>query len=448
MKKKLRLDYRNIVGFVTEQDIANQIKKAKIAYQTVKDESGAGADMLGWKTLPSTIAMDQIKDIKRCATLLSEKCEIVVVIGVGGSYLGSKAIIDTMTNPFSVHRTRKRPHIIWAGNNLSGDYAYELKEMLATKEFGIIVISKSGTTLEPALAFRFIRNLAEKKYGRTEAAKRIVAITDETKGALRELAQAEGYTSFVIPDNVGGRFSVFTPVGLLPIALAGIDIESLMEGAYYIEEKLTDDDLEDEDNYMLQYAAIRNLMYEKGKKMEIIASFEPRLMTLTEWWKQLFGESEGKNRQGIFPSNVVYSTDLHSIGQYIQDGERIFFETFIDIEKCENDIIVRKDKDDIDGLNYVSGKTLGEINILAKKGVMLAHTDGGVPNMSIQISKIDAENMGALIYFFEYSCAVSAYMLGVNPFDQDGVEAYKENMFALLEKPGYESIAQAIKDRL
>lgn len=448
MKRKLQLDYKNILSFATEQDLSKNIEKAKIAYQTVRDESGAGGDMLGWKTLPSSITMDNIKEIKRCVTHLSEKCEIVVVIGIGGSYIGAKAVVEALTNSFSVHGVRKRPHIIWAGHNMSGDFAFELREILTTKEFGVIVISKSGTTLEPALTFRYIRKIAEEKYGRTEAANRIVAVTDLTKGALRELAQAEGYTSFVIPDNVGGRFSVFTPVGLLPIALAGIDIESLMEGAYYIEDKLVENEMDDDENYLLQYAAIRNMLYEMGKKVEIIATFEPKLNALTEWWKQLFSESEGKEGRGLFPVSVSYSTDLHSVGQYIQDGERMLFETFIKVDKSDNDVIVRKDKDDMDGLNYVAGKTFSEINSLAEKGVTLAHMDGGVPNVSITIPKLDAQSMGALLYFFEYSCAVSAYMLNVNPFTQDGVEAYKKNMFALLEKPGYEEHNEAIKERL
>lgn len=449
MKKKFQLDYKNILRFVTQQDVTSYIGKAALAYRTVREESGSGADMMGWKTLPSSITMDQIKEIKRCATYLTEKCEVVVVIGVGGSYIGAKAVVEALNNPFAVHCVRKRPHIVWAGHNLSGDYAYELKEMLATKEVGVIVISKSGTTLEPALSFRYIRKIVEDKYGRTEAAKRIIAITDETRGALRELAQAEGYTSFVIPDNVGGRFSVFTPVGLLPIALSGVDIEELMEGAYHIEEILTTAEISDEENYMLQYVAIRNLLYDRGKKVEILASFEPKLYALAQWWKQLFGESEGKNHRGLYPSEVIYSTDLHSIGQYVQDGERFIFETFIDIEKWDNDMIVRKDKDDMDGLNYVAGKTFCEINRLAQRGVTMAHTDGDVPNMTITIEKLDAETVGALIYFFEYSCAVSAYMLGgINPFNQDGVEAYKNNMFALLERPGYEDLTEKLKARL
>ncbi|MEG0499796.1 MAG: glucose-6-phosphate isomerase [Rikenellaceae bacterium] len=449
MKKKFQLDYKKILGFVTQQDVTTYLEKALSAYRMVREESGAGADMMGWKTLPSSITMEQIKEIKRCAAYLSEKCEIVVVIGVGGSYIGAKAVVEALNNPFAVHRPRKRPHIIWTGNNLSGDFAYELKEMLATKEIGVIVISKSGTTLEPALSFRYIRKIVEDKYGRTEAAKRIIAVTDETNGALRELTQAEGYASFTIPNNVGGRFSVFTPVGLLPIALSGIDIEELMEGAYYIEEILSRGEISPEENYVLQYAAIRNLLYDHGKKIELMASFEPKLFAFAQWWQQLFGESEGKKHRGLFPSQVIYSTDLHSIGQYVQDGERVLFETFIGIEKWDNDVIVRKDKDDMDGLNYVSGKTFGEINRLAQSGVTLAHTDGGVPNMTITMEKLDAETLGALIYFFEYSCAISAYMLGeINPFNQDGVEAYKNNMFALLERDGYEELNEKLKDRL
>lgn len=448
MKKKLRLDYKNSLNFVTEQDVSRYVEKAKEAYRKVRDENGAGGDMLGWKTLPSSITMDNIKEIKRCTAHLSEKCEIVVVIGIGGSFIGAKAVVGALTNSFAVHGVRKRPHIIWAGHNMSGDFAFELKETLVNKEFGVIVVSKSGTTLEPALTFRYVRKIAEEKYGRTEAANRIVAVTDETKGALRELAQAEGYTSFVIPDNVGGRFSVFTPVGLLPIALAGIDVESLMEGAYYIEDKLSENEMDDDENYVLQYAALRNMFYERGKKIEIIATFEPKLNALTEWWKQLFGESEGKEGRGLFPADVSYSTDLHSIGQYIQDGERMLFETFIRVDKSDNDMIVRKDKDDMDGLNYVAGRTFSEINSLAEKGVMLAHMDGGVPNLSITIPKLDAQSVGALLYFFEYSCAVSAYMLNINPFTQDGVETYKKNMFALLERPGYEEYGETLKDRL
>lgn len=448
MKKKVFIDIENIYGFVTKSDTDAYIKKAIEAYTILREGNGVGADMLGWKTLPSSITMDQIKDIKRCAMQLSDKCEVVVVVGIGGSYIGAKAIIEALTNQFTVHKLRKRPHIIWAGHNLSGDYAFELKEMLLTKEVGVIAISKSGTTLEPALAFRYIRKIVEDKYGRTEAARRIIAITDENSGSLRELAQAEGYTSFVIPNNVGGRFSVLSPVGLLPIAIAGVDIEQLMEGAYYIEEKLEQGDIDPEDNYVLTYAAVRNLLYDRGKKVELLTTFEPKLDAFAEWWKQLFGESEGKDGKGLFPSSLIYSTDLHSLGQYVQDGERILMETFVEIEKSENDLTIRKDKDDIDGLNFIAGKTIGEINKLAQKGVALAHTDGGVPNITLTIPKLDAESIGALIYFFECSCAISAYMLGVNPFDQEGVEEYKKNIFALIEKPGYEDVAERIRARM
>lgn len=430
MKRKISVDVNNIFGFVSKQDLDRSLKRASLAYDMVREETGVGANMMGWKTLPSTLTMDAIKEIKKCALSLSEKCEVVVIIGVGGSYLGAKSAIEALTNPFAVHRPRKRPHIVWAGHNLSADYLFELKEMIATKEVGAILISKSGTTLEPALAFRVVRKIIEDKYGRIEAAKRIVAVTDESKGALRQLALMEGYRSFVIPDNVGGRFSVLTPVGLLPMALAGIDIEEMMEGAYYMEQKLADG-LEVEDNPVLTYAAVRNLMYERGKKIELLAVFEPRLSSFVEWWQQLFGESEGKDGKGLFPVGATYTTDLHSLGQYVQDGERVLFETFIDIDRCDNEMAIRRDKDDIDGLNFLVGKSIGEVNVLAKRGVAKAHTDGGVPNLSISVSKISAENLGVLIYFFQYACAISAYMLEINPFNQNGVEEYKKNIASL-----------------
>ena len=448
MKNKISIDIDNMLSFVTKQDFDAYVSKAVVACNILKEENGAGSDFLGWKTLPSSITMEEIKNIKRCAAKLTEKCEVVVVVGVGGSYIGAKAIVEALTNRFAANISEKRPTIVWAGNNLSGDFAFELKEMLQTKEIGMIVISKSGTTLESALAFRFVKKIIEDKYGRTDAASRIVAITDKTQGSLRQVTQTEGYTSFVIPENVGGRFSVLTPVGLLPIALAGIDIEALMEGAYYIEDKFTSDDLNSTNNSVLTYVAVRNLLYNQGKKVELFASFEPKLFALGEWWKQLFGESEGKGSRGIFPTCVMYSSDLHSIGQYVQDGERFLMETFIEVDKYDNDVVIRKDKDDLDGLNFLAGKTVGEINKLAQKGVAVAHTDGGVPNITISIPKLDAENIGALIYFFEVSCAVSAYMLGVNPFDQDGVEEYKKNIFALIDRPGYEEIAEKLKLRL
>lgn len=436
MRKNVQLSYKNLFNFCSEQELAAYIEKAKVAAETVCKENGPGAEMMGWKTLPSSLTTETLREIKQCADGLRAKCEVVVVIGIGGSYLGARAVVEALSNSLVAPSTQ----IVWAGNNLSGEFAYELSELLAGKEFGIVVISKSGTTLEPALAFRYVREILERKYGREEAARRVVAITDEKKGVLRELVKTEGYTSFVIPDNVGGRFSVLTPVGLLPVAIAGIDIEAMMRGALAFEQALPDD--------VIRYAAIRNMMYEGGKKIELLATFEPKLDSLTEWWKQLFGESEGKNGGGLFPANVIYSADLHSMGQYVQDGERILFETFLSIEKTRKDLLIKEEKTNLDGLNYIAGKSISEINRLALQGVALAHSDGGVPNLTIRLEELNAETIGALIYFFEYACAVSAYMLNINPFDQEGVERYKENMFALMEKPGFEEIGEKIKKRL
>ncbi len=447
MKCKIELDYKNLLNFTNKQEISKYIERAQKAHQTVLDRNGLGGEMLGWKNLPSEITVEEIKDIKRSAQELASKCDVVVVIGIGGSYIGARAVIDSMRNSFSHLIDNDTPHIIWAGQNISGDYAFELKEMLEDKEVGVIVISKSGTTLEPALAFRYIRLLMEEKYGRSEAAKRIIAVTDGTKGALRSVATKEGYEIFVIPNSVGGRYSVFTPVGLLPMAVAGVDIEKLMGGAYSVERSM-EEDFEIEENSVIEYAALRTLMYEKGKSVELLASFEPKLWALCEWWKQLYGESEGKDNRGIYPSSTIYSTDLHSLGQYLQDGERIIFETFISVERGVNDLTIKRDKEDIDGLNYVAGMTIGEVNRIAEKGVKVAHTDGGVPNMSLIIENIDAEWIGMLLYFFEYACAISAYMIGVNPFNQEGVEEYKNNMFALLGREGYEERYAKLKDRI
>lgn len=446
--KKIKLNYSNMLPFLAEGELDAALLRAEEAHKQILNGSGRGSEMLGWKSLPSEMTTDMIKSLKRAASTLSDSCEVVVVIGIGGSYMGAKAILDALTNTFAQRKLDSAPEIVFAGQNLSGDYAYELKEMLEDKEVGLIVISKSGTTLEPALAFRYLRAILEDKYGKTGAAKRIIAITDASKGALKGLAESEGYTSFVIPDNVGGRYSVLTPVGLLPAAVAGVDIEELMSGAYYVEESVEEDEVKYNRNPLMLYAALRTLMYEKGKKVELMASFEPKLASLNEWWKQLYGESEGKEGKGLFPASTIYSTDLHSLGQYVQDGERMLFETFIDIAKAENDVIVRKDKDDVDSLNYVSGRTIGEINRIAQQGVTLAHTDGGVPNMTISIEQLDEEHLGMLFYFFEYACALSAYMLGVNPFDQEGVEEYKKNMFALLERPGMEARTEELKKRL
>ncbi len=446
MANNIELEFGNLMDYVTNEEINEYIGKAEQANQMVINGTGEGAEMLGWKSLPSAITMEEIKEIKRCATELAAICDVVVVIGIGGSYIGARAVIDIINNAFSYIDKGDAPHIVWAGQNISGDYAFELRRLLEDREVGAIVISKSGTTLEPALAFRYIREIIEDKYGRTEAAKRIVAVTDANAGALRSLANAEGYQTFVIPDNVGGRFSVLTPVGLLPMAVAGIDIESLMSGAYDIE-KLMEEETE-EGNPVITYAALRSLMYNKGKSVEVLATFEPKMWALCEWWKQLYGESEGKQGRGLFPASTIYSTDLHSLGQYMQDGVRLMFETFIKVEKSQNDVTIKRIKDDIDGLNYVAGKTISEVNALAQQGVMVAHTDGGVPNLTIVIPKADAENIGMLLYFFEYACAISAYMLDVNPFNQEGVEEYKRNMFALLNKDGFEELGDKLRQRL
>ncbi len=447
MSSKIGLDYQNVLGFVTKDEVANYIERAKEANKTVSLANGAGSEMLGWKTLPSSITIEEIKEINRCAKELAEKSDVVVVIGIGGSYIGARAVIDITRSSFSHFTNNDTPHIIWAGQHISEEYAYELKELLEDKEIGVIVISKSGTTLEPALAFRYIREIMEDKYGRVEAARRIVAITDETSGALRKVATEEGYDTFVIPNNVGGRFSVLTPVGLLPMAVAGIDIEELMSGAYEVERSLDSGDALD-GNSVIEYAAIRTLMYEKGKGVELMATFEPKLWALCEWWKQLYGESEGKDGKGLYPSSTMYSTDLHSLGQYVQDGERLMFETFINIEKSKNDVTIKRDKDDVDGLNYIAGMTVGEVNRLAQSGVVVAHTDGGVPNITLTIPSLKVEYVGMLLYFFEYACAVSAYMINVNPFNQEGVEEYKRNMFALLGKEGFEKLGEELKERL
>lgn len=436
MMEKIQLSYKNIMNFVSEHELDTYIERAKIAYQTVLREDGEGSEMMGWKTLPSSTTTEMLDKIQHCADSLRTQCEVIVVIGIGGSYLGAKAVIESLTNPL----INTLPKIVWAGNSLSGEFAHELSELLAAKEFGIVVISKSGTTLEPAVAFRYIREILEKKYGRKHASERIIAITDEKKGALLTLARKEGYPTFVIPENVGGRFSVLTPVGLVPMAIAGINTLQLIKGARDVEENISDN--------ILRYAAIRNMMYEKGKKVEILAVFEPKLDSLTEWWKQLFGESEGKNGHGLFPANVIYSADLHSMGQYVQDGERILFETFLSVGKSKKDVFIKEEKTNVDGLNYVSGRGIAEINRLAQQGVALAHTDGGVPNITLTVEELTDENIGALLYFFECACAVSAYMLHINPFNQEGVERYKENMFALLEKPGFEEITKQLKTRL
>ena len=403
---------------------------------------------MGWVSLPSSIDAEQLAAVKEAANRLRAKAEVIVCIGIGGSYLGAKAVLEAMSNSFSLlKRDRKDPIVLFAGQNISEDYTYELLDAVKDRELAVVVISKSGTTTEPAIAFRILKAELERRYGKTEAAERIVAVTDKARGALKTLSTQEGYTTFVIPDDVGGRFSVLTPVGLLPLAAAGIDIEALVRGAQDMQ-KATDEKVPYEQNIAAQYAAVRNALYAEGKKIEILASYEPKLQYIAEWWKQLYGESEGKEGKGIFPASVTLTADLHSMGQYIQEGERMLMETVISVAKPDHSIVIESDEENLDGLNFLAGKRISEVNRMAELGVQLAHCDGGVPNIRIELPEINAYHIGALLYFFERACGISGYILGVNPFNQPGVEAYKKNMFALLDKPGYEAESKAIKERL
>ena len=409
---------------------------------------GAGNDFLGWVALPSSIDAEQLAAVNEVADRLRAKAEVIVCIGIGGSYLGAKAVLEAMSNSFALlKRNRKEPIVLFAGQNISENYTYELLDAVKDRELAVVVISKSGTTTEPAIAFRILKAELERRYGKTEAAERIVAVTDKARGALKTLATQEGYSTFVIPDDVGGRFSVLTPVGLLPLAAAGVDIEALVRGAQDMQ-KATDENVPYEQNIAAQYAAVRNALYAEGKKIEILASYEPKLQYIAEWWKQLYGESEGKEGKGIFPASVTLTADLHSMGQYIQEGERMLMETVISVAKPDHSITIESDEENLDGLNFLAGKRISEVNRMAELGVQLAHTDGGVPNIRIELPAIDAYHIGALLYFFERACGISGYILGVNPFNQPGVEAYKKNMFALLDKPGYEAESKAIKERL
>ena len=395
-------------------------------------------EFLGWLNWPSKYNKREFEKIKKCAKRIQESSDVLLVIGIGGSYLGARAVIESLTNSFynlQDKKYRKFPQILYVGNNLSATYINDLIDLIQDKDISINVISKSGTTTEPAIAFRIFRNLLENKYGIKEAQKRIYVTTDKEKGALKQLADEEDYETFVIPDNIGGRYSVLTPVGLLPIAVAGIDIDKLMEGARFAQEKYNDSNLKYNDCY--KYAAARNVLYKKNKNIEILATYNPKLHYFTEWWKQLYGESEGKDKKGIFPAGVEFTTDLHSLGQYIQDGPRSLFETVINIENEESDISINFEDDNLDGLNYLADKTVSYVNKKAMEGTIKAHTDEDIPNIVINVERIDEDTIGHLIYFFEKACAVSGYLLGVNPFDQPGVEKYKKNMFTLLDKPGY-----------
>lgn len=447
--KNINLNIEKVFGFVPKEQIFAQEAKANESIATLHNGNGAGNDFLGWLHLPSSITDEQLTDIENTANALRSKCEIVVAIGIGGSYLGTRAVVEAMNNSFdALHTTnRKNPVLLYAGHNIGEDYLYELSEMLKGRQFGIINISKSGTTTEPALAFRILKKQLEDAVGKEEAKHRIVAITDAKKGALRKLADQEGYKTFIIPDNVGGRFSVLTPVGLLPIAVAGVNIRDLVAGAVSME-KATDQAVPFAENISAIYAAVRNELYKDGKKIEILCNFHPKLHYIAEWWKQLYGESEGKDNKGIFPAAVDLTTDLHSMGQWIQDGERTIFETVISVEEPAHKVIVPTDEENLDGLNFLAGKRVDEVNKMAELGTQLAHVDGGVPNVKITIPAVTPYYIGQLFYFFEKACGISGYMLDVNPFNQPGVEAYKKNMFALLNKPGYEKESEAIKSRL
>ncbi len=407
-----------------------------------------GNDFLGWLHLPSSITPEFIAELQQCASVLRDNCEVVVVAGIGGSYLGARAVIEALSNSFGwLIQDKQNPTILFAGNNIGEDYLAELTDYLKTKKFGVINISKSGTTTETALTFRLLKKQCEQQRGKEEARKVIVAVTDAKRGAARTCADKEGYTSFIIPDNVGGRFSVLTPVGLLPIACAGFDIKALVEGAQQME-KQCGKDVPFAENPAAQYAAVRNALYQSGKKIEIMVNYQPKLHFMSEWWKQLYGESEGKDKKGIFPASVDFTTDLHSMGQWIQDGERTIFETVISVEEPQKKLLFPEDEENLDGLNFLAGKRVDEVNKMAELGTRLAHVDGGVPNLRITMPRLNEYYLGQLIYFFEIGCGISGNVLGVNPFNQPGVEAYKKNMFALLDKPGYEAESKAIKERL
>ena len=444
---QISTNLKHIKNFINDDQLLHFNNKIEDTFNTIYNRSGAGNDFLGWTTLPSEMTEEFIKDIKDQAEMLRKKSEIFVVVGIGGSYLGARAVIEALSHQFSALINKAgNTQVVYAGHNMSEEYLVELLELLDAKDYSMAVISKSGTTTEPAVVFRILKNHIENKYGKEEAKTRIVAITDKERGALKTLANNEGYKTYIVPDNVGGRYSVLTPVGLLPIAVAGIDIEQLINGALAMENYCKEN--QNSNNVVAQYAVARQALYHDGKTNEILVSYEPRLQYIAEWWKQLYGESEGKDGKGIFPASDIFTTDLHSMGQYIQDGLRNLFETIISVEKPTKEIRIPLADNDLDQLNYIAGKRLSEVNRTAETATILAHVDGGVPNITIQIPEISATTIGELIYFFEMGCALSGYMLEVNPFDQPGVEAYKKNMFALLGKQGYEERAAALKERI
>lgn len=447
--KSISLDITKATQFLKPGTIQAYEEKVKAVQEALENGTCPGNDFLGWVHLPSSITPAFLDEVQTCANTLREKCEVVVVAGIGGSYLGARAVIEALGNSFAwLVNDKKNPAILFAGNNIGEDYLAELTDYLKDKKFGVINISKSGTTTETALTFRLLKKQCEAQRGKEEAKDVIVAITDAKKGAARTCADKEGYKSFVIPDNVGGRFSVLTPVGLLPIACAGFDIKALVQGAADME-KATGKDVALQENIAAQYAIVRHALYrEMGKKIEIIVNFQPKLHFIGEWWKQLYGESEGKDHQGIYPAACDFTTDLHSMGQWIQEGERSIFETVISVEQPNKKMLFPKDEENLDGLNFLSGKRVDEVNKMAELGTRLAHVDGGVPNIRISLPELNEYYIGQLLYFFEIACGISGNLLGVNPFNQPGVEAYKKNMFALLNKPGYEAESKAIQERL
>lgn len=444
----IKLDLSGVKNFVDANIMSELAEKSKLYNQQLHDGTAAGNDFLGWVTLPNEIGESEFARIEEVAAKLRSKCDYVVSVGIGGSYLGVRAVQEALTNSFEWLKAKHdNPILIYAGHNIGEDYLVELTEFLKDKSFGIINISKSGTTTEPAIAFRILKSLLEEQVGKAEAKERIVAITDKAKGALRTLADKEGYETFVIPDNIGGRFSVLTPVGLLPLAVAGINVRDLVRGAKDMAKHVSAD-VAYEDNISAQYAVARNALYQAGKKIEIVANYHPKMHYIAEWWKQLYGESEGKEHKGIFNAAVDLSADLHSMGQWIQEGERSIFETVISVLASDNELRIPNDAENLDGLNYLAGKRVDEVNKMAELGTRMAHMDGEVPNIRVMMPKLNEYYIGQLFYFFEKAVGMSGYMIEVNPFNQPGVEAYKGNMFALLEKPGYEEQTKAIKSRL
>ncbi|MDE3841148.1 glucose-6-phosphate isomerase [Bacillus methanolicus] len=445
----VRFDYSKALGFFREHELTYLRDMVKVAHHSLHEKTGTGSDFLGWIDLPVDYDKEEFARIQKAAEKIKSDSDVLLVIGIGGSYLGARAAIEMLQHSFYnalPKEKRRTPQILFVGNNISSTYMKDIMDLLEGKDFSINVISKSGTTTEPAVAFRIFRKLLQEKYGVEEARKRIYATTDKAKGALKTLANNEGYESFVIPDDIGGRYSVLTAVGLLPIAVSGADIEAMMKGAAQAREDFGKSELEENPAY--QYAAIRNILYNKGKTIEMLINYEPGLQYFAEWWKQLFGESEGKDQKGIFPASANFSTDLHSLGQYIQEGRRDLFETIIKVEKPRHELMIEEEASDLDGLNYLAGKTVDFVNNKAFEGTLLAHTDGGVPNLIVSIPQLDEYTFGYLVYFFEKACAMSGYLLGVNPFDQPGVEAYKANMFALLGKPGFEEKKEELEKRL